>query len=115
MTTEQHLNAIVAKCKCLLELAERRTQGEWKADGAAGCDNVRDLNGTELLFTSGMHITEDSDPDAAFIAACAGSAEAGWRATIAACATAKLILAFGGDAESGLVKSILAAWPEELL
>jgi len=56
--------------------------------------------------------------DAAFIAACAGSAEAGWSSTLAAIEAIKNAASIYGRlscAENELQNAIIAAWPEELL
>ena len=66
MTTEEHLNKIIAKCRELLAGAEKRTQYFIKG---LKHDKARDLMNEE---------------DIEFGLSCAGPAEAGWRATIAA-------------------------------
>ena len=63
MTTTEKLQKIKAECERLLALAEKRTPGKWFPTGRTACYNAN---------------------DAEFIAACAGLAEAGWKATIAA-------------------------------
>jgi len=130
MNTEEHLNRIVAKCRELLAIAERRTPGKWHV-GTNGCDPE---SGGEPAFP-GVHNDSglphggdfvcdtlgDSDTckaNAAFIANCAGPAEAGWRATIAAIeglrAVAKWKFESSSYADASL-HQIIAAWPEELL
>jgi len=103
MSVEEHLNRIVAKCRELLAIAGKRTPGPI-------IDNV--------------NFCAHSRMDADFIASCAGPAEAGWRATIAACEFIQAYrkVAFGWDGDCGanrLVDAIedqlTAAWPEELL
>lgn len=71
MTTAQldHLRAIDAHLASLLAIAEKRTPGEWKA-------------ATETVWTRHERICGDAETDdCAFIASCAGNAEAGWKAT----------------------------------
>ena len=74
---------------------------------------------------------EDDEANFAFIASCAGPAEAGWRATIYSinvllkliepitgdCATDEMIRAYEQDAKiaNEAIASILSAWPIELL
>lgn len=71
----EKIQAIRAKCEELLAISAKRTQGEWIAGGRYDRDYID--TGDDAFCT--MHIS-----NAAFIAACAGPAEAGWRATIAA-------------------------------
>ena len=77
MTTTDRLAKIRARCVELLELASKRTPEGWETD----CDARH-----PAVFTSeGDFIGVDmSQKDAAYIAACAGAAEAAWKATIAA-------------------------------
>lgn len=114
MNTQDHLQRIKAKCQELLAIAEKRTPGEWKS-----CNGQK---GTIIRRKSANVIGEPQDVarawncwrkdgNAAFIASCAGSAEAGWRVTIAAIDDAKNYPAVN----QCLVRKIIAAWPEELL
>jgi hypothetical protein len=106
MTTTEHLQRIRAKCVELLEIAESRTSDKWEtcSEGVA----------------SGGYLHTACDPnDARFIASCAGHAEAGWRATIAAIdalafiqSTAEPLLE---DYCAKQLDAILTAWPEDLL
>jgi hypothetical protein len=79
-----HLKRLDAHLDALLALAAKRTPGEWKTKD-------------DLCAKSGYHfvgmassplgtVVTGIEADAAFIAACAGRAEAGWRATKAAIA-----------------------------
>lgn len=91
MTKQEHLQRIRDRC---VELLAMRTQGKRTPNSAW-------------------------NQDAAFIAACAGSAEAGWLTTMAAI-DAVPVTCRGANAsftsrESLLIDTILAAWPEELL
>lgn len=106
MNTTEKLNKIRAKCVELLAIAEKRTSEKWETDIQAKCPSV---------FTeSGEFIALYCKPnDSTYIASCAGAAEAGWKATIAAIDS--LIkerdsrAPFSEDAGNGL-SLILAAW-----
>ena len=112
LTTEEHLNRILAKCKSLLETARKRTPGEWPAIYGASMRIAQTNPNKDLAMTC---------DDCRFIASCAGPAEAGWEATIAAIeyirSDAEI---FGentprGQAARSQLNAIIAAWPEELL
>ncbi len=82
MTTAQldHLQRIDAHLANLLEIAAKRSLGEWKYDhiGAIRTGfNQRDL----LAVCSLMNAPKKEHHNADFIASCAGNAEAGWIAT----------------------------------
>lgn len=88
MTRDQKLDAIIARCRELLALAEKRTPGKWKI---CNYRPYRVIGRDPLIST--YHVGDDkfktlalpSEPqDATFIASCACNAEAGWKATIAA-------------------------------
>jgi hypothetical protein len=104
MNTQEHLQKIKAKCQELLAIAEKRTQGQWSQDHL-----YVDTDDNNNLIKAAGNIN-----NAAFIASCAGAAEAGWRATIA---FIDAILPFvrEGVVKPELPNSILAAWPQELL
>lgn len=98
---QEKLQKIKARCEELLAIAEKRTAGKWD-DG-----NMREWF---AVYTEPQ--------DAAFIASCAGPAEAGWRATIATIDRLQLIhgqLDWGNDAAWDALEEIVAAWPDELL
>ncbi|TXH48896.1 MAG: hypothetical protein E6Q97_23875 [Desulfurellales bacterium] len=98
----EHLKRIRAKCVELLEIAEKRTPGEWNdEDGLVFCadDCIADL------------VDDRTSANATFIAACAGRAEAGWKATAAAVDD----IIRRGHEQSQLASQYIAAWPEELL
>jgi len=84
MNTKEHLNKIVEKCRSNLLLAEKRTPGRWEAS-----DNVcvsEKTDGYYFVTCDSRRSTMSQDAsNAAFIASCAGPAEAGWRATISIC------------------------------
>lgn len=133
MTTAQldHLRAIDAHLTALLALAAKRTPGEWRNVGANFYSSGRNVGACFYSGINGLALVEN----AAFIAACAGRAEAGWRSTKAAIedipplidqlrqckiafqrqgwSTCQLdgILAAHGT----ILESILTAWPRELL
>ena len=90
MNTQEKLTAIRDKCVELLAIAEKRTQGKWSVE------QYTNYHGFSV-WGSGCCIAErwykdavseecaqDLAGDAAYIASCAGPAEAGWRSTIAA-------------------------------
>ncbi len=119
MTREEHLQRIVAKCQELLAIAQKRTPGKWH------CPNTR----TEVFMSDSRPVAMCWGPDAsahgnaAFIALCAGTAEAGCKATIVAIERALECESWDGqikvkyirqDADA-ILDSIVAAWPEELL
>jgi len=116
MTTTEHLTRIRVKCVELLEIANGRTQSDWRTDknGMLVIEVARDVGGY----------------NAAFIASCAGPAEAGWKSTIAAIDGLMLITndIYGGhlcdndgrgcgafEEAERIQTAILAAWPESLL
>ncbi len=118
MTPQEHLQKIIDKCRANLALAEKRTPGKWKTD--AHLPRLVTTNDDKLSITysetcDGLY--PQREDNAAFIAACAGAAEAGWRSTIAAIEYLSALCAVQGMhavAWDGL-NSIIAAWPEELL
>jgi len=117
MTTEQldHLRAIDAHLDALLALAAKRTPGEWGA--RSGGEFLKNINaGDQVICTVAMRRGAANLP---FIAACAGRAEAGWRATKAAIAAILEIYSDPGVVPDAtcvrLAVATLAAWPRELL
>jgi hypothetical protein len=117
ITTTEHLQLIKAECERLLAIAEKRTQGGWDAfqrDSEVGTNYCRitfsDRNSDSLHGYCG-------EVNATFIAACAGRAEAGWEATIAAIDfLSRPQSSFGHSrSELAMIEPILAAWPMELL
>lgn len=133
MNTQEHLNRIKARCEQLLALAEKRTPGKWMYSNILdGCDG---RNGG--VITPCNHIIVGAKAtlgNSNFIASCAGPAEAGWRATIAAidwitsfslvdlspcsggsCAVATEVDERLDSIRHHAVAAIIAAWPEELL
>jgi hypothetical protein len=109
ITTTEHLQLIKAECERLLAIAEKRTQGEWERDGYRVFQNGNE----EPLCCLGICNT-----DGDYIAACAGRAEAGWRATIAAIDNLELIheqTDMGEYAAWDAMQDILAAWPLQIL
>ena len=146
MTTSEHLQRIKAKCESLLELASKRTPGKWGTQIyetlAAAQDEgffewaspinslltgpvgmVWSQNGNASAGLPGS--IEASADNVTFIASCAGPAEAGWRATIAAIDGFQRLSKWnfpGWEGDHGIISeiegeidAILAAWPEEIL
>ena len=107
MNEQEHLSLIEARCEALLEGAKMRTPEKWSES-----PNKRAV----YCACYQVAYTGESNGNAAFIASCAGPAEAGWKSTIAACKrlcglTSRLWTA--GDMQEAQV--IIAAWPVELL
>jgi len=153
MSRDEHLDKIVAKCRELLAIAEGRTPGPWHwvnpsndnpidftqfderlvesargtTIGEASLRSVRETRSPFGDYTLPVFLAESeeiSKPNAAFIAACAGPAEAGWLATIAAIEGLRGIAEVAWDGNevhpcgmdaSQVLKTIIAAWPEEML
>lgn len=113
MTTTEHLSRIRAKCVELLEIAERRTEGQWIVE--EGTHGGKSVHGPSGYWKMGVDCIE---ADAAFIASCAGPAEAGWRATIAAIdqiTYLEQLAEHWQHVAKPLRDAVIAAWPEELL
>ena len=114
MTTQEHLNRIKAKCEELLAIAAKRTPGKWKNSDNEVVHLFRGHPENHLLATK-------EDNDAAFISACAGPAEAGWRATSSICnELIRILTTQPWESEAfqwadHYAFEIIAAWPEELL
>ena len=134
MTTNEHLDKIVAKCKELLAVAEKRTPGRWVHDTSIGTlgdvitkdmDAIAQCQARNELARDREANNSQRNLNAAFIASCAGAAEAGWRATIAAIEGLQRparwnFQGWEGDHEivaeiEAEVDAIISAWPEELL
>ena len=141
MTQQEYLDRIAAKCRELLAIAEKRTPGEWgRVDRTvfALTPYVGDSEYFKRKLPDGInrfscYVNRDNSQqsggagdveltaNAQFIAACAGPAEAGWRATIAAIEALTKIAkpAFGGKFQQyeaqDAIDAIIAAWPENLL
>jgi len=121
-----HLRAIDAHLAKLLELAAKRTPGEWELTyegGNGGASFPRIIDPGDFAASA----AEVSIEDAFFIAASAGNAEAGWRATRVAIAGLLTIAqyqldgvivadeSFLGRTARHTLESILAAFPLETL
>lgn len=122
-----HLKRIDAHLERLLDIASKRTPGEWDVENISPArhDVVKESGGKiTSIFRAhdGCHeYREAALPDAIYIAACAGNAEAGWRATRAAIACLLVICdpASGADytnyGDEVFLHKILAAFPFETL
>lgn len=108
-----HLRRIDALLANLLATAQKRTPGEWSSGPGL---NLQMQNtgktyvhpGIAAMFQSNLFAEED----AAFIASCAGNAEAGWRATRAAIEFLLLQEELGEEFRFGhLLNDLLAAFP----
>ena len=108
MNNETRLNEILAICERNLALAERRTQEQWETDVKAKHPAIFTEEGDFIALDLDQH-------DASFIAACAGSAEAGWRSTIAAINGLRgIVTEFHGPSSAQhakeILQSIIKAW-----
>lgn len=123
MNTQEKLERIKARCQELLAIAEKRTPGEWEwgFHGATGFHRIKQRDGEIDVVATDLGCSQygQREIDATFIAFCAGPAEAGWRATIAAIDGLLLIATEGQEPERGSacfdLGKILAAWPDEIL
>lgn len=145
MTASEHLQKIKAKCQELLAIAERRTAGRWQQGNSSQEMNMdmvyRKPNedgqsaGIPTFGRNSGLSREQDQHDAAYIASCAGPAEAGWRATIAAIDDWLNFYVYTDGFADGApdasphdklcneiahmcranLNRIIAAWPEELL
>lgn len=126
-TQLDHLRLIDAHLERLLDIASKRTPGEWDVENISPArhDVVKESGGKiTSIFRAhdGCHeYREAALPDATFIASCAGNAEAGWKATRAAIACLLVICdpASGADFTNyggeTFLPQILAAFPLETL
>lgn len=124
-TDLERLQSIRARCVELLKLASKRTPGKWElglsGNQSAGhgmsemTQSIR-IDGYERIECCAL-MGETYKVNAAFICACAGSAEASWRSTIAAidfiCYSRNFIPARQIDSDV-MAKQILAAWEGQL-
>lgn len=79
-TQLEHLKRIDAHLERLLDIASKRTLGKWRAESSrAYCADESVTHNVVGPPSDFMYLQEL--PDAIYIAACAGNAEAGWRAT----------------------------------
>lgn len=102
MTTTEHLEKIKARCLANLALAKKRTPGEYTAEAC-----YVDADAVQVVTCVGRN----ANRNAAYIAACAGAAEAGWKTTVATIDTCLPIT----EENLPLVRSTIAAWPEDSL
>lgn len=125
MTREEHLNKIVSKCRELLAIAEKRTPGEWKQGKDRSVSHMIYGQIGRLAESIGGEVNR-TNANSAFIASCAGPAEAGWKATIAAIEGLLRISASEVSADpyeacnhpseaDEILDTIISAWSEELL
>jgi hypothetical protein len=116
MTTTEHLQLIKAECERLLAIAEKRTQGEWRST------TPRSLRGHLVSGEHGKQVADvhyEGDGvagyNATYIAACAGRAEAGWRATLDCVNHFLWVASIDLETDIDLLSVVLTAWPTELL
>ena len=110
MTTTDRLARIRARCVELLELASKRTPGKWSGSYERIWHHQHLKGLADPSKRDGPHALAETAwghyGDAAFIVACAGAAEAGWRATISAIDVCLEGLCYHED----MARTILAAW-----
>lgn len=117
MTTDQleHLRLIDEHLTKLLDLAAKRTPGEWKEGHSIVGDGISSTicNAPLPIETLGKNWLSNRP----FIASCAGNAEAGWKSTlgvIEAYYKSGICCDWQGYMRSA-IEPILAAWPLESL
>jgi hypothetical protein len=116
MTQQEHLQRIRQRCVELLEIAEKRTPWKWEraSDCATHvvCRNSKNRGYMICDCTDSSPNCDHHQWDSTFIASCAGAAEAGWKATIAAI---DWLDAMDWHTSERISEQLIAAWPEELL
>jgi hypothetical protein len=127
MTTTEKLAKIRARCVELLAIAEKRTPGKWTVPeydkakparsrsveiriGLGGFDLEQTIFGTVQVTP----ITNGDVPNATFIAACAGAAEAGWRATISAIDLIEALDNADFNVPNAVKEDFISAWEDSL-
>lgn len=120
MNTQERLARIRAKCMELLEIASKRTPGKWMHSQGELCSHwvsrADQLSNICEINTVSCYTAPETSQNARFIAACAGPAEAGWKATIAAIDWIQSIRHNEGPKGTyELLNNILAAFPEDCL
>jgi hypothetical protein len=106
MTRDEHLDRIVAKCRELLAIAEKRTRGPRELDCYTH-GGGRLYVGFPRVLVAEYYRREDREY---YFKASAGHAEASWRATVAAIESCREIR----SPDTGQVlDAIVAAWTEE--
>ncbi len=122
-----HLRRIGAHLANLLSLAEKRTAGRWTIKtqqrelGQSGEFETEAWiapDDASKCVTNGWNLEDEDGDNFAFIASCAGNAEAGWKATRAVIAHLFIFADAGipmSEPTQALVATILAAFPLEML
>jgi len=126
MTTTKHLQLIKSECERLLAIAEKRTQGEWEThqdddqyfSQYIRCPSALNEDVACAYTVMALEITR-SNANAAYIAACAGRAEAGWRSTIMHVDHLRDLIEAREEPFYGAAiyeaNRLITAWPIELL
>jgi hypothetical protein len=100
MTTQQleKLRLIDAHLEHLLDIASKRTPGEWVRPGPLAthitCDKSENFGKLVCDCPDSTPDCSQYGRDTTFIASCAGNAEAGWRATRAMIEFALMVIEF---------------------
>ena len=117
MTTTEKLNAIADKCRANLALAANRTPGKWAFSPDYGDERNQPVHTDEdkpWFLMQETYGSPEQKHNAAFVAACACAAEAGWRTTLAAIESVSLVNRGASPSltqrEERLITAILAAW-----
>lgn len=116
-TQLEHLRRIDAHLTALLDLATKRTPGEWKVCKGKHGTIIRlskDTVGEPMDVCRAWNCSR-KDGNAAFIASCAGNAEAGWRSTKEIIKEALFLESDAPQEMSSILKIIIAEWPLELI
>ena len=126
MNREEHLQRIVAKCRELLAIAEKPLLARVQKCGCivCKCDSETSCYGCGAK-NCGNHALGQI-PEPVYKPHCAGPAEAGWKATIAAIEINQIRAAWiapckafphgaPDNVSASTLNAIIAAWPEELL
>lgn len=126
MTPSQldHLRILDAHLDRLLETAKTRTPGRWKVNEHSWQDSSIWSPSTGKT-TAILSIEDDEesaedegllrDANAAYIASCAGNAEAGWKSTQRIIKEAIFLESDAPQKMSSILKILLEEWPIELI
>lgn len=112
MNPQDHLQKIKSKCEQLLAIAEKPLLARNQKCGCVVCICDSDTHCFGCGAKNCGNHALGQIPEPVYQPHCTGPAEAGWRATIAAI---DWLQTPGIWTDGVLRKSIIAAWPEELL
>lgn len=124
MDKQEHLNKIVAKCRELLTIADKRTPGKWTRQSKLGtsilCENSQNNGRMICDLPDSSPRRNQFSPNVDFISECAGAAEAGWLVTVAVIESLETVAVWHPSGapkneEAVAIDAIINAWPEEIL